>query len=45
MEPLALARCSDLLDDPASPYLELTVAGQRRILTGFPWTSSACIQL
>jgi len=24
---------------------ELTVAGQRRISTGFPWTSSACIQL
>ena len=24
---------------------ELTVAGQRRICTDFPWTSNACIQL
>ena len=31
---------------PTYPFDEgLTVAGQRRIPTGFPWTSSACIQL
>ena len=41
MEPLAFARCSDSPD----PRIEYTVAGQCRSLTGFPWTSNACIQL
>ena len=31
---------------PTCPLISgLTVAGQCRILTGFPWTSNTCIQL